>query len=210
MSSLIYVDRWLYPVETLGPGRRVALWVSGCSKQCVGCSNAELWERSSGASMSVDQLSSQLLRLSSEMGAHALTVTGGDPLEQFDSTLGLLEHVRDSYYDILLYTGYTLDELRKKFGLKAVAHLSRVVDVLVDGPYIDTLNEGGDRLRGSSNQRTIFCNEALRDLYRMYLAEGRLVQNFVYGSSVISVGIHGRKRGVTHGLDCASMASRVS
>ena len=40
----IYIDRIYAPVTTLGPGKRIALWTSGCSKRCEGCANPELWE----------------------------------------------------------------------------------------------------------------------------------------------------------------------
>ena len=45
MVDFIYLDRVLFPVTALGPGNRVAIWVSGCSRRCPLCANPELWQR---------------------------------------------------------------------------------------------------------------------------------------------------------------------
>ena len=39
----MYLDRILYPVTSLGPGKRLCIWVSGCNARCEGCANPELW-----------------------------------------------------------------------------------------------------------------------------------------------------------------------
>lgn len=40
----MYIARILYPVEVLGPGKRIGIWFCGCPRRCEGCSNPELWE----------------------------------------------------------------------------------------------------------------------------------------------------------------------
>lgn len=45
----MYIDRLLYPITALGPGERIALWVSGCDRKCNKCANPELWDDYSGA-----------------------------------------------------------------------------------------------------------------------------------------------------------------
>lgn len=61
--------------------------------------------------------------------------------------------------------------------------------VLIDGEYIDELNQG-DALRGSSNQHIHYLNTAIKSRYEDYLQEGRKVQNVAMSSGVFSIGIH--------------------
>ncbi|MDO4538651.1 MAG: 4Fe-4S single cluster domain-containing protein [Coriobacteriales bacterium] len=188
------VDRILYPVTTLGPGERVALWTSGCSKHCVGCANPELWSATSAQYMAPERLAALLGNLSREQGVHRLTCTGGDPLEQADELLFVLESVREVFDDVLVYTGYTLGELRALLG-EAMGRLEACADVLIDGRYVAELNDGKVGLRGSTNQRVHYLNPRVRQSYERYLEQPRSIQNFVFDGRVISVGIHGEKTG---------------
>ena len=52
----MYIARILYPVETLGPGKRIGIWFCGCSKACKGCSNPELWQRQEKYRISIDSI----------------------------------------------------------------------------------------------------------------------------------------------------------
>lgn len=185
------VDRLLYPVTTLGPGDRVALWTSGCSKRCPGCANPELWDIDTSQEISSSRLAEMLIALSDRHGAHRLTLTGGDPLEQAGELAETLEAVRDRYDDILLYTGYTLDEARELLG-DTMAVIERMVDVVIDGRYVAELNDGRVPLRGSTNQVVHILNSALHDEYEDCMKLGRSVQNFFFDDKAISVGIHGR------------------
>ena len=189
----MYVDRVLSPVVTLGPGQRVALWLSGCTKHCPGCANPELWEHTDAQWLTVGQLAQALLSIARERGVHRLTVTGGDPLEQADELAQLLQLVRPAYPDILVYTGYTLDEARRAIATDTWGQLVSCVDVLIDGPYLEARNDGLVALRGSTNQLIHYLSEHVRDEYETYLAQGRTVQNFVVGGRAISVGIHKRE-----------------
>ncbi|MGI6216804.1 MAG: 4Fe-4S single cluster domain-containing protein [Coriobacteriales bacterium] len=185
----MYVDRILFPISSLGPGDRVALWVSGCSKHCKGCANPELWDQHDFQQVSLANCQEMLLGLHSDRDAHRLTLTGGDPLEQAGELLQLLEAIRPAYDDVLLYTGFTLDEVKTALSEEQWQSLHSSVDVLIDGPYINDLNDGC-ALRGSSNQHIYYLNPAVEMEYRDYLALGRSVQNIVYDGKAISVGIH--------------------
>ena len=114
------------------------------------------------------------------------TLTGGDPMEQ-PEIAGLLPELREISGDILLYTGYTLEQLREMPGASGVLEN---VSVLIDGEYIAERNTGCP-LRGSDNQRVIFLDESLRAVYEEYMRQGNMIQNFTVENSVVSVGIHG-------------------
>lgn len=188
----MFVDRLLYPVTTLGPGRRVVVWLAGCTKHCPGCANPELWQVSGTQEMTAQVLARCLGELHWQKGADALTLTGGDPLEQADELLRCLEAVRGQYRDVLLYTGFTLEELGERLSGEQMGALRRLVDVLIDGRYVEALNEDGLALRGSSNQKVNFFNPDMRASYEEYASHGRTVQNVVFEGRAMSVGIHNR------------------
>lgn len=191
----MFVDRLYYPVSTLGPGQRIALWTRGCAKHCPGCANPELWEAAADAYIENEKLADILLDLAARTGAHRLTVTGGDPLEQADDLAQVLAAIRPAFDDILVYTGYVLEGERDAVlpaTFRLPVALDPLIDVLIDGPYVEALNDGICGLRGSANQRLIVRNPALEKLYHEEERKPRRVQNAVFDGRAISIGIHGR------------------
>lgn len=106
----MFVDRFYYPVTTLGPGERIVAWTCGCTKHCPGCANPELWETRPDAALPNERVAELLLSLAARTGAHRLTFTGGDPLEQADDLAEVLAAVRPAFDDILVYTGFVLED----------------------------------------------------------------------------------------------------
>jgi anaerobic ribonucleoside-triphosphate reductase activating protein len=98
--------------------------------------------------------------------------------------LKLLEIIRPYFTDILVYTGYEYSELERES--------IKNIDVLIDGKYIDQLNEKDLPLRGSSNQNVIFINRNLIDKYDEFMNKGRPIQNMIINDELISIGIHNR------------------
>ena len=96
-----------------------------------------------------------LLDTAHEHGVHRLTVSGGDPLEQAPELVKLLTTIRCAYDDILVYTGFTFEELPQVIGADTWETLKPLIDVLIDGPYVDELNVPDCALRGSTNQRDL-------------------------------------------------------
>lgn len=193
------IDRIYQPVMTLGPGTRIAVWTIGCTKRCPGCANPELWEDDelNPREISTEALASALVRLSAATGIHRITFTGGDPLEQPDELLRVLALIRPVFDDVLVYTGYTMHELRRALSAESLDELTRTCDVIIDGPYVEALNDGACALRGSTNQR-INVSDAARlrkpELAQRYDEEElkpRRVQNAVFGGRAMSIGIHG-------------------
>ena len=81
-----------------------------------------------------------------------VTLTGGDPLMHPESTAILSEAIKNLGYNIWLYTGYTIRQIRLSPALrKAVAN----IDTIVDAPFRIDLRDTDLLFRGSSNQRII-------------------------------------------------------
>ena len=179
----MYIARILYPIEVLGPGKRVGIWFSGCDQRCPGCSNPELWafdERYQTSAETVAHLIAQIARTHKIDG---FTLTGGDPLCQAEALEELVPYLLPYSHDILVYTGYRLETIKT---LPPVA-------VLIDGEYVQALNtEQG--LIGSTNQRVILLDERYRVRYHRYLKnlwkQRPQIQNFESADGHLSIGIH--------------------
>lgn len=183
------VDRAIFPITTLGPGERLVIWFSGCSKQCRNCSNPELWFADQTKNIEPDILFQTLTPYLKQQKLAGITLTGGDPLEQTEDLIEILPRLRMITNDILLYTGYVYEDLPEILGSKLFCILKETVSVLIDGPYIEELNDSKSSLRGSTNQQIYFFDEKMVEKYRPYLAQGRRMQNVFYQDKMISVGI---------------------
>ena len=198
----MFVDRLYYPVTTLGPGERSVVWTCGCTKHCPGCANPELWEARPETALPNGHLATLLLDLAARTGAHRLTFTGGDPLEQADDLAEVLAAVRPAFDDILVYTGFVLENGTPPLGSgplspaatrrRLPAALEPLIDVIIDGPYVAALNDGRCGLRGSTNQRVIVRSPHLENLYHEEEQKPRRIQNAVFDGRALSIGIHGR------------------
>ena len=180
----MYIARILYPVEVLGPGKRIGIWFCGCPRRCKGCSNPELWEFQKRYKVDFETVKKLINQICSQNSVDGFTLTGGDPLYQFKDFRLLVDYLSYISEDILVYTGYTLAELQGK-------NLDHVA-VLIDGEYIEERNNGAI-LRGSDNQQIHILNERLRDKYEHYLSTAtNQIQNFATVDGYVSVGIHNK------------------
>ena len=182
------IGRILSPVHSLGPGNRVCLWTKGCEKKCKGCMSPEL-QSFGGNEISEYVLSKILIEVAKKNECKGITISGGDPFEQPKSLLLLLKLLRSSFCDILVYTGFELEEIQSgKVGKEAKESL-QYIDVLIDGKYIEELNFKECVLRGSTNQKIYILNEALTQEYSSYIKQGRLLETFVHNEDIIVTGI---------------------
>lgn len=140
------------------PGVSVSFFTQGCPHRCKGCHNPETWEYNGGKEFTPDILDKIIEALSANGIERNLAIMGGEPLceENQFLTLLVISHVREKLpgVKIYLWTGYTYENLLKNEG----PHLQKIlseVDVLIDGPYIESLRDITLPLRGSSNQRII-------------------------------------------------------
>ena len=181
--------RILYPVQVLGPGNRIGIWLCGCNRACKGCSNPELWVQREELEINVQDVVSLVRKINESHKVDGFTISGGEPFLQSDELLLLLSYLTPISTDILIYTGYRLEELRE-LNSKSINGILDSAAVIIDGAYIEDLNNGSV-LRGSSNQQIHILNADYEDLYRMYLTNTQnQIQNFSTTDGVVSVGIH--------------------
>lgn len=181
--------RILYPVQVLGPGNRIGLWLCGCNRACKGCSNPELWVQREELEINVQDVVSLIQKITESHKVDGFTISGGEPFLQSDELLLLLSYLTPISTDILIYTGYRLEELRE-LNSKAINGILDSATVIIDGAYVEDLNNDSV-LRGSSNQQIHIMNPDYEDTYRQYLANTQnQIQNFITVDGVVSVGIH--------------------
>jgi anaerobic ribonucleoside-triphosphate reductase activating protein len=145
-----------------GPGVRVSLFVSGCTHHCPGCFNPETWDFDYGEKYNGRESLFHILDLLKPDYINGLTILGGEPLEPQNMVevfilIDMVRRVFSGKKTIWLYTGWTLEELRLRTGSDGhgtQAILDRL-DVLVDGPFIETQKNISLQFRGSENQRII-------------------------------------------------------
>lgn len=183
------IARILYPVKVLGPGNRVGFWLCGCSRACKGCSNPELWVQRPEYEIEPEQVFILVKEIATKHEIDGFTVSGGEPMDQPKELARLLKLIMPISDDILIYTGYQIEELIARKA-KWTDFILQNAAVLIDGSYIEGLNDNSI-LRGSSNQRVHILNDQLRDRYQSFFAEAHnQIQNFTTADGIVSVGIH--------------------
>ena len=177
------IARILYPVTVLGPGKRVGIWFSGCPHHCAHCCNPELWEQRDDQEMSLDTIFAAIA-----------AIAGKGPIAglQAEELCILIPMLKTFSNDILVYTGYEYEQLLS-FCNQAYRDCLKNVSVLIDGKYIDELNDGSP-LKGSQNQRILFLDSSIKERYLDYLAQigSNEIQTFPTSDGFVSVGIHHR------------------
>ena len=110
-------------------------------------------------------------------------------MNQAEELNELLPRLKTISSDILVYSGYTLEELRAKEE-QGVQSVLKQIAVLIDGEYIEELNDNSV-LRGSSNQKIHILSPELKDKYETYFQTAKnQIQNFTTTDGIVSVGIH--------------------
>ncbi|MGY4858699.1 anaerobic ribonucleoside-triphosphate reductase activating protein [Cryobacterium sp. AP23] len=138
-----------------GEGVRCSLYVSGCLFACEGCFNRATWNFRYGNPYTAE-LEDRILADLAQPYVQGLTLLGGEPFLNTGVCLQLVRRVRAEFgagKDIWSWTGYTFEELLLDSAdkLELLGHL----DVLVDGPFDESLKDLRLQFRGSSNQRII-------------------------------------------------------
>jgi anaerobic ribonucleoside-triphosphate reductase activating protein len=158
-----------------GSGIGVSLFVQGCRFHCKNCFNPETWSFNGGRKWT-NKSKDKFLELASEPYIVRVSILGGEPLEEENvyDVLSLLHEIKNKFPDkeIWLYTGFTWNQIFKPAVLnvldvdrdnliKARKDSVSMCDVLVDGKYIDELNNISLKWCGSSNQNVIDVQKTL-------------------------------------------------
>jgi anaerobic ribonucleoside-triphosphate reductase activating protein len=182
----LQIERIFYPLETLGYGKRIGIWTIGCPHACFNCSNPELWKENKYKDLPMSYIFQMLSAVKGKVDV--VTISGGEPFQQIKELRELVHYIYSNISDdILLYSGYTLDEL-KRMDNPDVDDILGHVAAFVDGKYEDEKNDNSP-LKGSSNQVVHILNEKYRSRYENLLKGSRQVQTVFVQNDVLAFGI---------------------
>jgi anaerobic ribonucleoside-triphosphate reductase activating protein len=138
-----------------GPGDRFVIWTQGCRKHCKNCYNPETWSHYKNNLILVDEIFESIKNSS----ATGVTISGGDPFEQPEELFYLLTKIKqlDLSDGVIVFTGYTIDEIRVREELNKSLDY---IDVLIDGLYVEEKRTLSG-LAGSSNQEFYFLTDKI-------------------------------------------------
>ncbi len=141
-----------------GDGLRTVLWVAGCEHRCRGCHNPITWDIDGGIPFDEEAEKELFDKLSADY-ISGITFSGGDPLHNRnrEEITRLAKKVREILpgKTIWLYTGYNWEDIQD-------LEIIPLLDVLVDGQYIEAVRDPKLHWKGSANQRVIDVQETLK------------------------------------------------
>lgn len=190
MTDTIRLHNLAYRTKVLGPGERFAIWLQGCKRRCKGCMSESSRPLDGGRAASISGLCRVILR---QEGLEGITVSGGEPFLQPEALCALLERIRsESSLGVIVYTGYTLEQLREMHDPWVDKMLDGYIDLLIDGEYVESLNDGKS-LRGSSNQQVLFLTDRYLPEQKLYEGTTRNAEVQMTENQVFFIGIPGKE-----------------
>lgn len=189
-KSSLYLHYRQSNIKTLGPGNRYVIWTQGCPHSCFNCIAPESHSiNKNGYFISVEELCNEILKSAVINNLAGLTISGGEPFLQAEALSNLIINLKkvSKTLDFIVFTGYEYSELQNKNN-KHINNLLENIDILIDGKYIDELNEN-NYLRGSSNQNIIHLSDKYREnLLEMMNLKNRNIEVFVVDENRIFIG----------------------
>jgi anaerobic ribonucleoside-triphosphate reductase activating protein len=153
-----------YPVTVLGPGRRIGLWLQGCSIQCPGCMSRDTWPFDEHRAISVEAIVEWCRHVAQDQ-IDGITISGGEPFDQPEGLSDLLDRLDawrrtlPSPLDLLAYSGYPMARLRRRH-----ADILARLDAVIPEPFVKSQPTDGKWL-GSANQRIVVLSALGRARY---------------------------------------------
>jgi len=143
-----------------GPGVRVSIFMQGCTFNCKQCFNPDTHDFNGGKEFTEDTIN-RILELGENETVKGLSILGGEPMhpKNIEGTTELAKAFKQKFPEktVWSWTGYSFDkDLKDK-------EVSKYIDVLVDGQYVDELRNPKLKYCGSSNQRVIDVQKSLKE-----------------------------------------------
>ena len=135
-----------------GPGMRYVIFFQGCTRKCKNCQNEHTWKIGAGIDMTTDEI---ITNLENSVFIDGITISGGEPFLQENGLCDLCRKIKEKFpnYTIMIYTGYTIEDL-KSLNNNYINETLKLVDYIAEGEY-QCNNPTSKKYVGSNNQRVI-------------------------------------------------------
>ncbi|MBP3806134.1 MAG: radical SAM protein [Oribacterium sp.] len=180
------ISHYIERTSVLGPYSRSALWVHGCCFSCEGCLAKEMNIGPYKECTPAD-LSEIFLKVADTEG---ITISGGEPFLQSEELAKMLDCIKAKRdYGVIIYTGFLKEELEKNDDA-GVKRLLQHIDILIDGHYMQELDDGKP-YRGSSNQKIHLMTDRYKSVFEDYYngTDKRNIEIDVEKDNVYMVGV---------------------
>ena len=151
-----------------GVGVRTVLFVSGCTHHCKGCFQPETWSFDFGERYTKETEDEIIESLKPDY-VDGITLLGGEPFEPENQRelVKLLRRIKKELpkKTVWSFSGYTYEELTgdSRAVCEVTNEMLSMLDVLVDGEFIEAKRNISLRFRGSENQRLIDMNKTRKE-----------------------------------------------
>ncbi len=151
-----------------GVGVRTVLFVSGCTHHCKGCFQPETWSFDYGERYTKETEDEIIESLKPDY-VDGITLLGGEPFEPENQRelVKLLRRIKKELpkKTVWSFSGYTYEELTgdSRAVCEVTNEMLSMLDVLVDGEFIEARRNISLRFRGSENQRLIDMNKTRKE-----------------------------------------------
>ncbi len=184
LNIMGYIDE----SEVNGPGSRAVVWVQGCKRECPGCFNPASWSFEKNQLIAVDELAEKIL---SNPRNEGVTFSGGEPFWQASALTQLAQRLKAADLNVMSFSGFTLQELQSDDAPVGARDLLEQLDILVDGPYVESLAiNSPDSLVSSRNQRVHVFNPVFQD--KLNWASDQMEIHILKDGSRIITGFRGQ------------------
>lgn len=151
-----------------GVGVRTVLFVSGCTHHCKGCFQPETWSFDYGERYTKETEDEIIESLKPDY-VDGITLLGGEPFEPENQRelVKLLRRIKKELpkKTVWSFSGYTYEELTgdSRAVCEVTNEMLSMLDVLVDGEFIEAKRNISLRFRGSENQRLVDMNKTRKE-----------------------------------------------
>lgn len=134
----------------------MVVWTQGCEHHCPNCHNPQTHDVNGGELYDVEECIHQIQKAPLQTG---LTLSGGEPFLQAEALIPLAQAAKTKQLSLWAYSGFTFEQLMADLKKRALLEL---LDVLVDGKFMDAQKDYRLKFKGSKNQRIIDVQESLK------------------------------------------------
>lgn len=135
-----------------GPGIRLVVFFQGCPHRCEGCHNPNTFDPLAGEIYDIEDIKGEI---TAARGITGVTFSGGEPFLQLEALAELVRFVKTRGLHVVIYSGYTYEELMTSASKETVGEILQDTDILIDGKYLKAQRDLSIAFRGSRNQRIV-------------------------------------------------------